>query len=260
VVSTNDWTEKLEMKMHRKLYVPFLILALVAAPALAEEAEESPPEPAWTGSLGLGWLATSGNSDTSSFGLDFGLDRKPEPWGLSFAARANRADNDGELTAENYFVAARAVRKINDRWEGFGGLQWSKDPFTGFDSQTIASAGATYIAISDDLQVLSFDAGLAYTWEDRVPPGGSIDYFGGVLGLYWERKLGASSKLTERLMFYPNFDTSSDWRLTSVTGIEAAVNSWLALRFGFDLRYRNEPIGDAESTDTTSTASVVFTF
>ena len=61
-------------------------------------------------------------------------------------------------------------------------------------------------------------------------------------------------------MFYPNFDTGSDWRLTSMTAIEAAVNSWLALRFGFDLRYRNEPIDDAKGTDTTSTASVVFNF
>jgi hypothetical protein len=34
----------------------------------------------------------------------------------------------------------------------------------------------------------------------------------------------------------------------------------LALRFGFDLRCRNQPIGDADNIDTTSTASVVFNF
>ncbi len=47
---------------------------------------------------------------------------------------------------------------------------------------------------------------------------------------------------------------------TSMTAIEAAVNSWLALRFGYDLRHRNEPVGDAKSTDATSTASVVLNF
>ena len=249
------------MRKRSFLLCVVLVLMMGVAPVFADEGEAAAEEePIWKGSLGLGWLATSGNSDTSSFGLDFGLDRKPEPWGLSFIARANRAENAGDLTAENYFVAGRVVRKLNDRWEAFGGLQWAKDPFTGFDSQTVASAGVTYIVISNDVQVLSFDAGLAYTWEDQVPPGGKVDFMGGLLGLYWERKLGANSKLTERLMFYPNFDTGSDWRMTSVTGIEAAVNSWLALRFGFDLRYRNEPIGDAKSTDTTSTASVVFNF
>jgi putative salt-induced outer membrane protein len=238
-----------------------LILAIGAAPVLAHEVEEKEePEPIWVGSLGLAWVATSGNTDTSTLGLDFGLDRKPERWGIEFAARGNRADNDGETTAENYFVSARAVRKLSTRWEAFGGLAWARDPFTGFDSQTVASAGATYLAVESKRQLLKLDAGLAYTWEDRVPPAEDVNFVGGLLGLTWEWKLGASSKLTERLVFLPNFDDSGDWRLNSITALEAAVNSWLALRLGFDIRHRNQPIGDADSTDTTSTASVVFNF
>lgn len=243
------------------LFVALIASTLLAAPAWAdEEAEEQPPEPAWKGSLGLSWVATSGNTDTSSFGLDFGLDRKPEPWGLTFAVRGNRADDQGVLTAENYLVSGRAIRALGKRWEAFGGLKWSKDPFAGFDSQTEASAGATFVAIDSDRHRLAFDLGLAYTWEDRVPPIEDMDFAGGVFGLAWEWKLGEGSKLTERLTFNPNFDVSEDWRLASVTSIEAAVNAWLALRFGFDLRYRNQPIDDAASTDTTSTASVVFNF
>jgi len=230
-------------------------------PVLANKGEESAEEePVWKGSLGLGWIATSGNTETSSFGLDFGLDRRPEPWGLTFVARGNRAEDSGQLTAENYLAAARAIRKLNDRWEAFGGLQWAKDPFAGFDSQMVASVGATYIAVDSEKHLLTFDGGLAYTWEDRILPALDANFFGGIFGLGWEWQIGAHSKLTERLMFYPNFDTSSDWRVTSVTGIEAEVNTWLALRFGFDIRHRNQPIGDADSTDTTSTASVVFNF
>jgi len=247
--------------MQRKIHLLFLILLLGAAPVLAQETgDESEEEPNWKGSLGLSWMATSGNTDTSSFGLDFGLDRRPDPWGLSFVARGTRAEDTGVLTAENYLVAGRAVRKLSERWEAFGGLQWSKDPFAGFDSQSVVSAGATYIAVNSARHYLTIDAGLTYTWEDRIPPAMDVDFAGGLLGLGWEWKLSESAKLTERLMFYPNFDTSSDWRLTSLTGLEAAVNSWLALRLGFDVRHRNEPIGDAKGTDTTSTASVVFNF
>lgn len=239
-----------------------LIFSLVigALPVLAQEAEEEEKEPLWKGSLGLSWVATSGNTDTSSFGLDFGLDRKPEPWGLSFVVRGNRAEDSGVMTAENYLVSGRAVRKLSTKWEAFGGLQWSRDSFAGFDSQTMTSAGATYIAVESDRHLLTFDMGVAYTWEDRVPPAEDVNFAGGVFGLAWEWKLGENSKLTERLMFYPNFDDSNDWRSTSVTALEAAVNSWLALRLGFDIRYRNQPIDNADSTDTTSTASVVFNF
>ena len=238
-----------------------MLIGLAAMPLFAQEAEEEEaPEPAWVGSLGLSWVATSGNTDTSSAGLDFGLNRKPEPWGLEFAARGNKAQDTGVTTAENYLVSARALRKLNDRWEAFGGLAWAKDQFAGFDSQTVATLGATYLALESDRHLLKFDGGFAYTWEDQVSPDEQVDFAGGILGLLWEWKLGENSKLAERLVYLPNFDNSSDWRLSSLTTIEAAINSWLALRFGYDIRHRNQPVGDNKETDTTSTASVVFNF
>lgn len=248
--------------MKRLVLIFGMICVLGAMPVMAQEAaaEEEEKEPKWVGSLGLAWVATSGNTDTSSIGLDFGLESKPAPWGFTFGARGNRAEDQGVQTAENYLVTGRAVRKLAKRWDLYGGLAWAKDPFAGFESQSVASAGAIYTAVESERHLLSFDMGLAYTWESRVPPNEDVDFAGGLFGLSWEWKLGANSKLVERLVFLPNFDDSADWRLTSLTAIEAAVNDWLALRFGYEIRHRNEPIGDAEGTDTTSTASVVLNF
>ena len=256
--------------MKKMLLVFGAICALCATPVVAQEpaTEEEEKEPAWTGSLGLAWVSTSGNTDTSSIGMDLGLERKPEPWGLTLVARGNRADDQGALTAENYLFSARAVRALGKRWEAFGGLAWAKDPFAGFDSQTIASIGATYIAIESERHLLKIDGGLTHTWEDQISPVApaptvftdSISFAGALLGLSWDWQLGKNSKLTERLVYLPNFDDSADWRLTSLTAIEAAVNDWLALRFGYDIRHRNQPVGNADKTDTTSTASVVFKF
>jgi putative salt-induced outer membrane protein len=246
-----------------------IVCAVATTPVFAQEPEaEEAPEPAWVGSLGLSWVATSGNTDTSSIGADFALDRKPEPWGLSLAARGTRADDQGVKTAENFLVSGRAVRALGKRWEAFAGLAWARDPFAGFDSQTVASAGATYKALESERHLLTFDGGLTYTWEDQISPAApaptlttdSIDFAGGLLGLTWDWKIGKTSKLSQRLVLLPNFDDTDDWRLHSLTAIEAAVNEWLALRFGYDVRHRNQPIGDADSTDTTSTASVVFNF
>jgi putative salt-induced outer membrane protein len=256
--------------MKKLILVIGMVCILGGAPVFAQEAEteEAEKEPAWKGSLGLAWVATSGNTDTSSFGLDFDLERKPEPWGLTLVARGNRAQDSGEKTAENYLMSARAVRSLSARWEAFGGLAWAKDPFAGYDSQTVAAVGATYKAVETERHVLSFDGGFTYTWEDQITPPApeptdvteSISFAGGLVGLSWDWQIGKTSKLTERLVFLPNFDDSADWRLNSITAIEAAINDWLALRFGFDVRHRNQPIEGAEKTDTTSTASVVFNF
>ncbi len=247
--------------MRKTIVFMGLICALGGSSALAEEAvKEEVAPPTWKGALGLAWVATSGNTDTSTFGLDFGLERKPEPWGLSFVVRGNRAEDKGSKTAENYLVSGRAVRSLSERWEVFGGLAWARDPFAGFDSQTLATTGATYHAVKTERHLLSFDMGLSYTWENRVSPAENVDFVGGLLGLGWEWKLGESSKLIERLVLIPNFDDSDDWRVASETAVQADVNEWLALRFGFEIRHRNQPIDDAESTDTTSKASVVLNF
>ena len=99
--------------MRRYLLVFGVMFALSASHVFAQETEgeETEKEPIWKGSLGLSWVATSGNTDTSTFGLDFGLDRKPEPWGLSFVLRGNRAEDSGVTTAENYLVSGRAVQR-----------------------------------------------------------------------------------------------------------------------------------------------------
>ena len=129
--------------MKQMILIFGIVCAVATTPIFAQEPEaEEAPEPAWVGSLGLSWVATSGNTDTSSIGADFALDRKPEPWGLSLVARGTRADDQGVKTAENFLVAGRAVRALSPRWEAFAGLAWARDPFAGFDSQTVGSAGA----------------------------------------------------------------------------------------------------------------------
>jgi putative salt-induced outer membrane protein YdiY len=51
-----------------------------------------------------------------------------------------------------------------------------------------------------------------------------------------------------------------NWRADSLSAVTAALNKRLAPRFSFEIRYRNEPIGDAEDTDTTTKVSLVWSF
>ncbi len=248
--------------MQRWMLVIGVILGLSAFPAMAQEAEDAgeAPEPIWTGSLGLAYLATTGNSETSTFGLNFTTERRPTPWGLTITGRFNRNEDDGVLTAERYSLGGRARRALGERWEFFGGLSAEKDEFAGFDLLLLAETGVTYRALMGPKHHLSFDAGVTWTDENRIEPEPDVDFLGAVLGLDYEWKISDNSSLIQALDFYPNFDESSDWRLTSMTALQSAVNSWLAVKLGYEVRYRNQPIGDNDDTDTTSTASVVFTF
>jgi len=246
-----------------------MVSLLAAAPVLADgAAEEAKPEPNWTNSLGLSYVGTSGNTDTSSFGLDYKGERKPTPWGLNLFASFTRAEDGGVVTAEQYYVGGRGLRELSERWSVFAGLSWARDPFSGFENRYIVEGGAEYLAIKTDSQKLSFDFGLTWTSEDQIlfdettqsNYNETVDWFGGVAGLSWEWKFSTSASLTERLLYYPNFDDSADWRLASDTAVKADLTKLLALQFSYLVRYRNQPIDDLKKTDTTTRASVVLSF
>lgn len=237
-------------------------LLLFALPLLAQEPcpcpePAPPPPPLWTGSAGFSYLATSGNSDSETLGLTVGLARQPTPWGVEISAAANRAESEGEKTAERILAGLRGKRAFGERWEAFGGLSWEQDEFAGFDARTLVEAGGLWKAIVSERQLLAFDAGLTWTQEDPVV-GESFDYFGAVAGFDWVWKISQTATFRERVLGYPNFDESEDWRLRSETTLEAALAASWALRASYLWTRDNLPAPGFEKDDATTSVSVVW--
>jgi putative salt-induced outer membrane protein YdiY len=247
--------------MYRKIVLTGLMCIFAATPVLAQEEEsEEEKKKLWENQLGLSFVKTTGNSENQNFGLDFNSKREATPWGFEFRAFFNDGEDAGVKTVEQYYLGGRAFRKISERWDVFGGLNFAKDEFAGFELRTVVEVGVTYHALAGPKHHLSFDGGLTYTDEDRIDPNPDESWPGAVLGLAYEYKFSEKSSLTQTVVFYPNFDESDDWRLNAETGVTAALTDLLGLKFGYLYRYRNLPIGDADSTDTTTTMSVVLTF
>lgn len=237
-------------------------LLLFTLPLLAQEPcpcpePAPPPPPLWTGSLGFSYLATSGNSDSQTLGLTASLARMPTPWGLEISAAANSAETDGEKTAERILAGLRGKRAFGERWEAFGGLSWEQDEFAGFDSRTIVEAGGVWKAMVSDGHRLAFDAGVTWTSEDPVV-GETLDSFGALAGLDWVWRISNSATFRERLVGYPNFDESTDWRVRSETTLEAALASSWALRASYLFTRDNLPSPGFEKDDATTAVSLVW--
>jgi len=256
-----------------------LLLALAAAPARAQEellpepdepaappaagapaAEDAPPEPepAWSGSLGVSYLATGGNTDTETFGLDLEAKRRPEPWGLELIAAAHGAETDGETTSERAFALVRVKRAMAERWELFGGASAERDVFADLELRVVVEAGAIYKALLGPPHALDVDLALTWTDEDRVAPEPDRDAFGALAGLAYQWRISATASLSQRLVYHPNFDRSTDWRAVSLTALTAAINHRLSVKLGYEHHYRNEPIGDNDDVDTLTRVSLVW--
>lgn len=241
--------------MKRKLVVSTLTLFL-AVPVLGAE---EPPKPPWSGSLGLSFLSTTGNSQTQSFGFDLSAKRTPDPWGLEIGAKLLRSSKDGTTDAERYLASVRGTRSLTDRWALFAGVSGERDRFAGYDLRAIVEGGATYKLLPGPIHELSFDGGLTWTRENRVV-GNDRSFVGALLDLAYQWKLNETAAFTEKLRLYPDLDQTSNWRLTSESALKASLTGRLALKVGYEVRYSNTPIPGFRKTDTASTVSLVASF
>jgi putative salt-induced outer membrane protein len=217
------------------------------------------PAPLWSTSLSLSYVATSGNTNTRTLGTDWVFARKPSPWGLKGEVSYMQAKEEGVMTAQRSMAKIRGLRSLSKRWEAFVGAAGLSDRFSGIHRRYLVETGATFHALAGPEQHLSFDAGLTRTREEFTD-GSRHNYLGGVFGGDYRWVFSKGTQFSQSLHYYPDFNTASNWRVESETSLQAAVNSHLALKAGFQFRYDNLPQPGFRKTDTTTTMSLVFQF
>lgn len=216
-----------------------------------------PKPPTWDFKLGLSYLATEGNAETSSAGVDTSYRREWGVWSLDANAAAVRATRNDVETAESAHSQLRGRRKIIDGLEATAGLRGETNRFAGIEMRTIADTSLSWSAVTTPTWRLRTLYGLSWTREEPKGERPVSSSLGGLLQLQNTVKISESSELNGQVTAYPDMEDTGDYRINANLALQAALNRHLALRLGYDLKYDNEPIRGFERTDTTSTASLV---
>jgi putative salt-induced outer membrane protein len=244
------------MMRRRRLIMRSRSTLIAVAAALLGGAVVVAEEPPHALSLGLSYLATSGNSSSRSGGLDVAYKQSFAPWGLEATGNYFRADQDGVLTAERLLLGVRGVHALLTDVDAFVSLSYLQDEFAGLNSRLVAAAGVSYKFLKGPVHGLTFDAALTYTRDDLVD-GDASSYIGALAAAKYAWTISKTAKLTEDLSFLPSLEESSDWRIESKTALQAAVSTDVALKVSYALRYANRPVRGFEKTDTQTAVSLV---
>jgi putative salt-induced outer membrane protein len=226
-------------------------------PPAPEPAPAPKPPPTWDLKLGLSYLATMGNAETSSAGVDANYRRNWGIWSLDATAAAVRATRNDLETAESASSQLRGRRKIADGLEATAGLRGETNRFAGVDLRTIADTSLSWSAVDTPGWRVRTLWGVSWTREEPRGDRPASTSLGGLLQLQNTVKISAGSELNSQVTAYPDMTESEDYRINANIALQAALNRHLALRLGYDLKYDNEPIRGFERTDSTSTASLV---
>lgn len=239
--------------MKKSVYASILTASfLLTANLYALECADNPCAPKkktgeWVSSAALGFSLTEGNSDTMLVNLDAGteLEKDSNIWNLSGTLRVGEQDN--ETTQRLYQGNASIKHLLDDRlYAGFG-LTALRDEIADIDYRTFLNPSMGYFLIKNSDYRLNVEAGPSYVFEKVA--GVKDDYLSPRVANRFEWQISCTSKFYQSAEILLDVNDSENTLVNGEVGIEAALNTQLALVLAVKDSYDNQPAPGRENND-----------
>ncbi len=249
------------MTRTRPLAIAACLAALCAA-ALPARAADTEKKLGWTDAAELGYVVTSGNTETSTFGLKNTLARDWERSRFEINLGAIRVkttdqslyavgspgdfevvDGDPTVTAENYYLNGRYDRKITDRFFWFAGAGWDRNRFAGIDSRYTGFSGVGNIWIDTERRKWKTDYAVSGTKESDVVEPADFDgtFVGARLSSTFLEKFSATGSYGNDTIVDENLNDTSDLRVNMTNWVSLNMSTHLALKVSLQWLYDRQP-------------------
>lgn len=235
------------------------LLALMLVPALAvahEEEEESQPE-GWYGKGELGFVSTSGNTDSETLNALIEFIHENDDWRHRFTGTALKSSKDGETDAERYVLAYQGDRNLTERSYLFGTARYEQDEFAAYDPVTTVAAGYGYHFLTGPVHELKGEVGVGYRMQEDAVTGEDFD--GAIIRLRGEYiwHITDNTDLYDTVLVEAGSDNTF---FQNNFGVSVAINSSLALKVGHEYRHNTDVPPGVDKTDQVITTNVVYNF
>ena len=230
---------------------------IVAAPVLAhEEEEDTGPVSPWSGNVRLGYLGTSGNTETTNMSGAFNIEYALEKWTHKFDAAAIQASEDKDTTAEAYIAGWKSERALAEVNFVYGRLDWRKDRFSGYDKQFSQTVGYGHKLIDNEKHSLNGELGFGARQSD-LADGSSTSESILTGGLYYKWAFSETAEFTQDLLIEAGDENTYTMAKSALT---ATLVGDLALVVSYTIKNNSDvPLG-LEKTDTFTALSLEYGF
>ncbi len=233
------------------LLITALTLSCVAV-AQEEAAEEGP----WSGSLSLGYISTSGNTDTETGATKFDIAYAVNSWEHSFAFKGNGAKESGSTTAEAYSAGWRSSYEFAEHNFVFGTVDWRKDRFAGVTEQYSYAINYGRRVINRPDHILGLSLGVGYRDSDRADGSNETSAIGRG-GLDYDWIWSETSNFQQDIVVESGSDNTF---IESISAVRARLIGDFALVLSYTVRHNTDVPAGSEKTDKISAISVEYAF
>lgn len=230
------------------------LLALLSVNAAAQDAGGS--DPSFSGKAALGYIATSGNTDSTSANASLSLRYGRAGWRHGIDLSGVGASTDEETTAEAYLFKSEARRSFGEHNFLFTTLDYKRDRFSGYAEQVSETIGYGRRIVDRDRHTL--DTGIGFgarqselrdgTEEDDAIVRGSVDYL-------WT--LSDTTEFEQALVIESG---STNTMTEARSSLRARIVGNVALVLSYRIKMNSAVPADSESTDRFTTIALEYAF
>lgn len=235
----------------KKSATALVIMTLLTGPTLAQE-----KAPAWSGEAALGFVMTSGNTDTQSINFKSKAVNEREKWRHTAEFDALNTEDHDVTTAERYLLTGQTNYKFKPRHYIFGLISYEDDRFSGYDWRATEVVGYGYRAIERADLILDLEAGPGAR-QSKLDNGNREDE--GILrlaaNLDW--KVSETTNFTEALTSEIGEDATIS---KSVTGLKTQINNSLSMKISYTVKHTSDVPAGIEKVDRETAAMLVYGF
>ena len=212
----------------------------------------------WKGVGELGFVSTSGNTDTQTLNLALEFTKETLDWRYTLGATALSSSKDGSKDAERYTAVAQVDRKLSEKSYIFGVYRYDADKFGAYDPQQSIAAGYGRQLMKSEKHELNGEIGVGYKKLKSASTGVTNSEMIGRFMLDDVWTITPSTAWHNRLLV----ELGSDNTFTQFnTGLVVSMSERFALKLGWEYRHNSDiPVGVLDKTDTTTTANLVYNF
>ncbi len=251
----------------KKSFILMMAASLMAVANVYAADEKKAGESPWKSNVELGFIRTTGNTETQTTAIKADATYEVDKWRHNAHAEGygqqSKADT-GEtvVSAERYELSGKSDYKFGELDYAFGSLKLQKDRFSGYVYDHILSLGYGRKLIKQHEMELDVEIGPGArffkleTAPGDVDKGSETEAVLRLSGKYWWAITG-NSKFTQEINTEIGETITSS---QSITGIQANINSTLALKFTYTLRHKTKVPQGNEKLDTETAMTLVYSF
>jgi len=232
------------------------VLASAMLLAAGNVAAEDAPASLWKASAELGYVTTSGNTETETLNAKATASTDREQWRHKGEITALKSSDAVNTTAQKYTLMGQSDYKLEGKNFLFGVVTYEDDKFSGYDYRVTEAVGYGRRVIEDTDMTLDLEIGPGAR-QSKLDNGDTESEAMLRAAAIYDWTISKTSKFGEAL----TVEAGEDVTVTkSVTSLSSQIEGNLSMKITFTYKNTSEvPVG-VDETDTETAITLVYNF